>query len=773
MMRKGYPLVLAMSLAFLAGFGLNYWQAPQVAYANPGIGGAIALPTINHAGDAQAAGFDVVIQVQNLGITSTQVALFLWPFYTGFCEPQAPGPQKLECSGIIQPGSAWVWTGQQLPAWAASGTITAVKVGSCSAITPTLAAALGRDPVFLPPEPIPPLAVDVTRRVPGDISPEVLVAASYAGLSVPSVSMADPVFGGFSYYAPTVTVNPLGAASLATRLYLQNLGDACTSVEIWLRAEDDCLRARICDVMALAPGETYILDPATCVGGPFRGSAWIRSTQPLAVLVEQIGPDILTNYVGVASHLPAGQALAPSGSQVNYGPLIFREFQGWETTITVQNLSSTYNAAVKVYFLDASGDIITTLVDWVCPRGSQTFFLPVINGLPGNYVGSVRVESLSTLNYGPPNITSVATLTKFEGPARAQALEAISYNLLTEQEAFDWQLGCSPESPNWPNCYPGVGLIGLPSLMKNYRGVSSEIAIHNVNPNPGFTDFAIFFFDQNGLLNYVCQKLNEKQVEYIDLNTWGYIPPGFMGSAVISATYTTQPGGFGLAAVIVERTSPMLVGDVPGDESNGHPAIPTRGAFGSPGLPEPLCPGFVCDPVVVEGFVRDSVTGSPISGAHVVLSPGGHNAYTDQAGRFVIGNVPSPRRYTLTVEAGPDYAVYQESWRVECNQNLNVGTLQVKPLFNLSGIAHAGDTCEPDPTDARHVLRTVELWQGDQLVNSTQTNSAGYFEFKDLPAGVYHLKIIIGNTSYPSGDINLNSDQTWNFKGDNQWCQVP
>ena len=35
-------------------------------------------------------------------------------------------------------------------------------------------------------------------------------------------------------------------------------------------------------------------------------------------------------------------------------------------------------AKVKVYFLDRSGDVITTLVDWICPRGSQTFFLPLI-----------------------------------------------------------------------------------------------------------------------------------------------------------------------------------------------------------------------------------------------------------------------------------------------------------------------------------------------------------------------------------------------------------
>ena len=92
-----------------------------------------------------------------------------------------------------------------------------------------------------------------------------------------------------------------------------------------------------------------------------------------------------------------------------YGPLIYSEYQGWDTGVQVQNLSSVVAAKVKVYFLDRSGDIITTLVDWICPRGSQTFFLPVVADLPGNWVGSVRVESQEWFSPGdplvpPPNI---------------------------------------------------------------------------------------------------------------------------------------------------------------------------------------------------------------------------------------------------------------------------------------------------------------------------------------------------------------------------------
>ena len=225
------------------------------------------------------------------------------------------------------------------------------------------------------------------------------------------------------------------------------------------------------------------------------------------------------------------QAFATAGSQVNYGPLIYREHQGWNTNIQVQNLSSVVNAKVKVYFLDQSGDIIKTVVDWICPRGTQTFPLAVIDGLPGNWVGSVRVESQEWWTPGdpkvlPPNIVSVAELIRWSDPAMTTLLEGVAYNLFNEQQAFNWQIGGNgpvDEAGRTPGgLYDGVGLIGIPSFMNNMSGggetgLTTELAIANLVPKPGFTDFAIYIYDQNGLLDYVCEKLNEKQVEYINV----------------------------------------------------------------------------------------------------------------------------------------------------------------------------------------------------------------------------------------------------------------
>ncbi|MBK6768101.1 MAG: hypothetical protein IPG72_03535 [Ardenticatenales bacterium] len=56
------------------------------------------------------------------------------------------------------------------------------------------------------------------------------------------------------------------AAGFNTIIYVQNGGLMCSSLEIWFKARDDCLRATICGIATLAPGETYQLDANDCVG---------------------------------------------------------------------------------------------------------------------------------------------------------------------------------------------------------------------------------------------------------------------------------------------------------------------------------------------------------------------------------------------------------------------------------------------------------------------------------------------------------------------------
>ncbi|MFN8422809.1 MAG: hypothetical protein U0470_05215 [Anaerolineae bacterium] len=585
---------------------------------NAQLGCQVHLPILDFMGQDDVC--SSWVEVQNIGCEYAMAAMIVWG-EPGFCPPQSAGPLKVECTGLLRPGSTWNLTGGQVPTGSKGGIVfkfsarqlsdIGVDVGFDDIVGNYLCELLffgvvgdaddyrrfkkayneglafngvpldrARGSGYL--------AVDVLRQCPGVDTPGVLVTSKYNGIAGDHLGAADPVYGGYAFFAPLVYA---GHSGFNTILYIQNGGLQCSSLEIWFQHLDDCLRASICDIATLAPGETFQFDAADCVGPDWLGNAWIRASQPMGIAVDIIGPDVLMSYVGEPTEInytyDPNTPVFSSGNHVAFGPLIYSEYQGWDSGIQVQNMSPVVAAKAKVYFLDRGGDIITTLVDWICPRGSQTFFLPVVFDLPGTWVGSVRVESQEWITPGgpnvlAPNIVAVATLIKYSDPARTSITEGIAYNLLPEHKIFDWQIAPGTRG----GLESGIGLIAIPSLFKDTRrsGITSELAIANVVPKPGFTDFALILYDQNGLLDFVCEKLNEKQVEYIDFYRWGYLNNGFKGSAVISATFWEHDvfnsvGGFernlvGLGAMAIERSRTVLGEDIPGDEAAGDRGIP-------------------------------------------------------------------------------------------------------------------------------------------------------------------------------------------------------
>ncbi len=603
-----------------------------------------ALPILNFLGNDEVCASWV--EVQNVGSTFTRVAMMVWG-EPGFCPPQAAGPLKVECSGLVKGGATWNFLGAQVPTGGKSGLLFSLTTKSLSDVGlddefgyDDLIADLLCETLFfgivgdaddyrrfklaydqgLSFAGLPmslawgqPIAAEVLRRCADPDSPAD-ISSKYEGVTGFYYGQFDPVYGSFSYYTPLLYA---AASGLESVTYIQNVGLDCTTVEIWFQQQDNCLRPLICEIFTLSPGETYQYAASDCVGPGWIGSAWMRTSQPIAVVVDQIGRSLLMTYNGTPSQLRFsydGEPEYTRGSTVAYGPLVYSEYQGWETGIQVQNLSAITAAKVKVYFYDRSGDIITTLVDWICPRGSQSFYLPMVTGLPGNWVGWVRVESQEWFTPGAmpvpaTPIIAVAQLIKYANIQQTAANEGVAYNLLPEPKAFDWQLGSGNGGTE-----SGQALIAIPSLLKDLdaTGVTTELAIANLVSKPGFTDFVIYIYDANGLIDFVCQKLGAKQVEYIDLQTWGYLSPGFKGAAVISAVFWEHDvfsitGQFqrnlvGLGAVTVERIGTMLaMPDIPGDQASaalGQPIMDYAFEFEGPRMP--VCPGLEDAPKVME-----------------------------------------------------------------------------------------------------------------------------------------------------------------------------
>ncbi len=795
--------LFALGLATGLTLGAFVAAPPTVSLADPTPATYAQLPVLGYVGN-DTNKVDWVIEAQNVGSTWTKVALLLFADNQGVCQAQVSPPFKIECSGLLKAGSAWTWTSAQVPGAARSAVAfsfspspadnpTAYRCDQLAALRnqswpggwPGVSPTPGQFPFTWNAFNGQPIAVEVLRKKPGNTNPTFVMSGGYNALGPAQAGRYDPAFGGYAYYTPAVYS---GYSGLNSWLYIQNGGTDCTSIELWFKAEDECLRSQICSISQLAPGYTAVFNVSTCLPQGVVSSAWIRATQPLAIVADQVGNNILMTYNGIAAQLcydTSGGCLDDGGgAQVAYGPLTYREQQGWDTRIYVQNLSGTVAAKVKVYFLDNGGGIITTMVDWVCPRGGQDFYLPLVNNLPGNYVGAVRVESQAWASPGDamvnaPNIAATAELVQYNGSTGASPLQAVAYNLIPESQGYTWQAGAGQGGLS-----SGVGLIGVPSLMQrgNSLGLVTNLAVQNIVPYPGFTNFVIFIYDQNGLIDYVCEQLSQESVEYIDFSTWGILDTGFRGSAVISATYWQHevfaPNGaplrnvVGLGAVKIERVVPGSNVLIAGDVASASEGFPLPPGFDFGGFPV-QCPGVpaTCAPVTLTLTAcgaNFTTAASIYAGATVTLSD--YNGAV--IGTRVIGgdgvisfpNLTSGRPYTVQVSAPRkpipfpaggvdtiDMAAFSQSFTIPCQAVAGEIAMSLGPPTGVVA-GYLVSSCAGGLSQVRDNTE-VQLWlppsgasnPSGVYLQSAYTNAEGYFRFRPVnPCLAYQIRVVDG-----------------------------
>ena len=235
---------------------------------------------------------------------------------------------------------------------------------------------------------------------------------------------SDLVNGRFSYYAPVVFGRAHG---LNSWLVIQNLGSNPAITELWFRSRAECVRSLIADDLHLLPGETRRFDVGRMPGPGFEGSVWIRTSSPVSVAVEHEGLEVRMGYTALPP--PPGDSPAVSG------PLLYQSNATWDALLTVQNLSSLVNARVQVSFLDEDGQPVTRIVNWICPRGTEFFYVPLPPEPGGTQVRSVRIESQGwwsthDTEQTVPGVAAVAHLLQYDGPARGVIVDALAYSLL-------------------------------------------------------------------------------------------------------------------------------------------------------------------------------------------------------------------------------------------------------------------------------------------------------------------------------------------------------
>jgi len=487
------------------------------------VGTRVLLPIINVDN-----GWLTLVQVQNVGSSPTKVVMDLYGASNGKCPPQNIGLVGTECSGYLKPGVAWTFELKDK---------IGVKSAIIYAVVPgTEDPACGGNGARQPGQP---LAV-VVNRIGPDTSDSDTIVSSYTGNPIQMQEGFGYTTGTFQYYVPTILKGL--SYSWNTDIWIQNAGDQCTSVEVWYQQQGYCEEWIVEQVGAIAPGETALA--SNDLPDNWVGSAWIKASQPLSIVVDEIGPGLMMCYRGV----PAD---ACEGSLINYAPLIYREHSGWDTGIQVQNLSTIVKASVKVHFLDNNGGIISAVEDQICPSGSQTFYLPAIDNLPGQYIGAVRIESQVWWDSASPpaELPYILSVVNLINHSTGQAL---SYNAFPTQQVV------------------GIDSVVFPFLAKEMQDPfgppgstwTSKIAVQNLNPNPGQTSICINIYDHSKLIRSIHQNLRDLQVIYIDLSNIGDLPPNFSGSGILKIESSTQSGTPSVAAVVVERVTGYPSGDL-------------------------------------------------------------------------------------------------------------------------------------------------------------------------------------------------------------------
>jgi len=401
------------------------------------VGTHVQLPCVDNDD-----GWSTWIQAQNVGITDTGVIVFFWGNYSGLCPSRDPGPIGHACQSVPEDG---VWTLKAaIPSAAKSAIAYSVREdkfeAACKKAGKVDNSKEWREWVDKYHQKYhgEPLAVTVSRSGPNDFG--TTVSSAYTGVCEKMVGGNHP----YGYFVPYAMKAYHG---LDTEMVIQNSGQECTSVWIYYRQQGLAAFAYAQHIESLAPGESLRTRvpavPQLNDTDPWLGAAYITAGEPLGIVVDQTSFDLYPGSYDRGTLLShRAQPWKPQNDTTLYADLVYREFSGWSASIQVQNVSqSALPTFVTVDFMNASGDEILFLGEWVDRGGSKTFYLPAVVELGFNYLGAAVIRSHDQIDY-PANYQSagqpIVAVVDLKGGGDAEGMDAQggSYNAhsLSEKE---------------------------------------------------------------------------------------------------------------------------------------------------------------------------------------------------------------------------------------------------------------------------------------------------------------------------------------------------
>ena len=298
----------------------------------------------------------------------------------------------------------------------------------------------------------------------------------------------------------------------------------------------------------LAPGESVSIDlldygfPEDVVG-----SVWVDASRPVVAAAFRNKPSTEMMLTTVAQPRTdiwlefdgPGVEIGLLNPTVKYGPLVFRDYNGWNTGINIANLSS-YDNRVTVTYYNYAGNVVASDTVTIPARAMEYVYTPATGsfGIGENQVSSVRVDG----DY--PLVAAIDEVKYLGGQGQGHAM---SYPAAAPLPSLPGGFLIDDVLPLDYGRYFYLTSLGLPLVQKGSpttgSGDTSGINLFNSNPEFGVTAY-VQFVDSAGVP--VAPTLEatdaEKPIE---------LPLGpHAGATVYTLNYSQMPAGFQGAAVV-------------------------------------------------------------------------------------------------------------------------------------------------------------------------------------------------------------------------------
>ncbi|MGV2385136.1 MAG UNVERIFIED_CONTAM: hypothetical protein LOD86_07700, partial [Thermobifida fusca] len=147
----------------------------------------------------------------------------------------------------------------------------------------------------------------------------------------------------------------------------------------------------------LGPGESIVVDLREDAGFPDEevGSVWIDATRAVVAMAFRNKPSTEMMLSTVAQPRTDDAEFSPT---LKFGPLVFRDYNGWNTGINIANLSSETNRVTVTYY-NYAGNVVASDTVTIPARAMEYVYTPATGnfGIGENQITSARIEGTQPL----------------------------------------------------------------------------------------------------------------------------------------------------------------------------------------------------------------------------------------------------------------------------------------------------------------------------------------------------------------------------------------